>query len=117
MLRSLVGSEMCIRDRYSATGATTITLGGTQTVSDFTASGEAGRVLTLKSSVDGTARTLNKTSGTVGVDYMSIRDSTATGGADWYAGANSTNVSNNTGWIFTAAPGAGGGGNFLAFFM
>jgi len=36
------------------------------------------------------------------VDYMSIKDSTATGGAAWYAGANSTNVSGNTGWIFSA---------------
>jgi hypothetical protein len=83
------------------------------TVTEFTASGEAGRVLTLQSSSNGTARTLKKTSGTVSVDYMSIRDSTATGGAGWYAGANSTSVSNNTGWVFTAPP----VGNFFLMFM
>lgn len=102
-----------ISNTYSATGATTITLAANQTVSNFTATGTSGKVLTLNSSVAGTARTLTKTSGTVSVDYMSIRDSTATGGATWYAGANSTNVSNNTGWIFTAAPTSTG---FLIFF-
>lgn len=105
-----------LSNTYSATGATTITLAANQTVTNFTAAGAAGKVLTLNSSVNGTARTLTKTSGTVNVDYMSIRDSTATGGATWYAGSNSTNVSNNSGWIFSAAPTAGGGGNFLTFF-
>jgi len=102
-----------ITNTYSATGATTISFSGNMTVTEFTASGEAGRVLTLKSSSNGTARTLKKTSGTVSVDYMSIRDSTATGGAGWYAGANSTSVSNNTGWVFTAPP----VGNFFLMFM
>jgi hypothetical protein len=37
-------------------------------------------------------------------DYLVIQDSTATGMRYWYAGANSVNVSNNTGWIFTATP-------------
>jgi hypothetical protein len=31
-----------------------------------------------------------------------LKDNTATGGATFYAGANSTNVSGNTGWTFTA---------------
>ena len=106
-----------ISNTYSATGATTITLSSNQILSDFTATGTVGKVLTLNSSVAGTARTLTKTSGTVAVNYLSIQDSTATGGAAWYAGANSTNVSNNTGWIFTNVPSAGGGGNFLMLFM
>jgi hypothetical protein len=29
---------------------------------------------------------------------------TATGGATWYAGANSTDGQNNSGWLFAAAP-------------
>lgn len=105
-----------ISNSYASTGATSIRFDANQTVGDFTASGQAGKVLTITSSIPGVARTLTKTSGVVAVDYLSIRDSTATGGAAWYAGANSTNVSNNTGWIFTAAPSAGGG-NFIAFFM
>lgn len=62
-----------------------------------------GRV-SLVSSTGGTSATLTKPSGVVSNDYLSIQDSTATGGAQWYAGANSTNVSGNTGWIFTVPP-------------
>lgn len=95
-----------ITNTYGATGATAIwfTAGTTQTVQDFTASGTSGKVLTIRSTGAGSAATLSKSSGTVSVDYVSIRDITATGGASWYAGANSTNVSGNTGWIFSAPP-------------
>lgn len=85
----------------------------TQTVSSFTVTGTAGNIVTISSSAAGTAATLSKSSGTVSVDYMSIQDSTATGGATWYAGANSTNVSNNTGWIFTAPPSVNSSSFFL----
>ena len=101
-----------LQNSYSSTGATTITLQSTSlSVANFTATGTVGKVLTLNSSVAGTARPITKTGGgTVSVDYLAISDSTATGtGASWYAGANSTNVtpSTNTGWIFTAPPGGG----------
>jgi hypothetical protein len=43
------------------------------------------------------------------LDYVSLKDSTATGGASFYAGANSTDVSGNTGWTFTAPPGGSAG--------
>jgi hypothetical protein len=105
-----------ISNSYASTGATSIRFDQNQTVGEFTASGQSGRVLTITSSTNGLARTLTKTSGVVAVDFLNIRDSTATGGADWYAGANSVNTSNNTGWIFTAAPSVGGG-SFIAFFM
>jgi hypothetical protein len=39
---------------------------------------------------------------------MSIKDSFATQTNTWYAGANSTSVSGNTNWIFTAPPAGGG---------
>jgi len=96
-----------IQNSYVATGATSIRFQSNPTVANFTASGAVGNVLTLISTSAGTARTITKTGGgTISVDYMSIQDSTAAGtGATWYAGANSTNVSNNTGWIFTAPPG------------
>jgi hypothetical protein len=82
--------------------------GSTQTVSNFTVSGSSGSLWTLNSTSPGTQFTLSKASGTVSLDYLSIQDSNATGGAAWYAGTNSTNVSNNTGWIFTAPPAPGG---------
>jgi hypothetical protein len=81
----------------------TFTAGTTTTVTNWSVSGTAGNLVTINSAT-AAAHTLSKASGTVSADYLSIQDSTATGGAAWYAGANSTNVSGNTGWIFTAPP-------------
>ena len=88
--------------------------GSTQTVTNFNVSGTAGNLVTLQSTTSGTQFTLSKASGTVSRDYLSIKDSNATGGATWNPGANSTNVSNNTGWTFPAP--SAGTGNFLVFF-
>lgn len=106
-----------IQNPYKTTGATALrfTAGTTTTVTNFTAAGEAGRVLTIDTTSAGSAATLSKASGTVSVDYLSLKDSTATGSAVWYAGANSTDVSGNTGWTFTAPP-SGATGNFFMFF-
>ncbi len=97
----------------------TFTAGSTQTISAiFTATGTLGNVITINSSVGGTPATLTKSSSSVSGDYLSLQDSAATGGATWYAGANSTNVSGNTGWIFAAPPvtvvSAGGGNSKTA---
>jgi hypothetical protein len=79
-------------------------------------SGTAGNLITIDS-VTAASHTLSKASGTVSSDYLSISRSTATGGASWYAGANSTNGGNNSGWVFTAPPApSAGNGNFLMFF-
>ena len=103
-----------ITNTYKTIGAASILIGGTLTLGNFEASGESGRLLTIASTSNGTARTLTKSGGIVSVNFVSIRDSTATGGATWYAGSNSTNVSNNTGWIFTDAP-LNSGNMFLMF--
>jgi hypothetical protein len=76
----------------------------TQTVSNFVATGTAGNVIAISASTGGTKANLSKSSGIVSADYLSLTDSNATGGASWYAGANSTSVSNNSGWIFSAPP-------------
>jgi|GEM_PF-5110908 hypothetical protein len=81
---------------FPANNVTTIT--GT-----FTATGSSGNVITINSSASGTQAVLSKASGTVSVDWVSLKDSKATGGALFYAGANSTNVSGNTGWVFAVA--------------
>ncbi len=107
-------------DNYTITGSNTFatlnvntaglatglifTNGTTQTVTTFATNGSAGNLAKMLSNSAGLAFTLSKSSGLVSVDYMSIKDSTATGGASWYAGANSTNVSGNTGWNFFAPP-------------
>jgi hypothetical protein len=92
----------------------TFTASTTQTITNWNVNGTAGNLVTIVSSAAGTAASLSKSSGTVSADYLSIKDSTATGGAAWYAGANSVNVSGNSGWIFTAAPMSNG--NFFLLF-
>ena len=93
------------------------TAGTTTTVTDFTLSGTAGDLVSLSSSSQGTQFTLSKASGVVSVDYINIEDCNATGGATWNAGGNSSNVNNNSGWIFgAAAPSYAVPGQFMAFF-
>ena len=107
-------------DITATTRPSTITLPSatTTTVSNFTLSGTAGNLVTLNSSTAGSAARLSKTSGTVTVSYLSIRDSTAQGGATWRAPSNlgNVNVSNNTGWDFTAIVTAVLNSNFFVFF-
>ena len=87
----------------------TLTLPSGETTTISTAlniNGAAGRLNTLNSSTPGSPATISKTSGTVTVDYVTITDSTATGGATFIAGANAVDGGGNNGWIF---PGGGGG--------
>jgi gliding motility-associated-like protein len=44
------------------------------------------------------------TSGTISGDFINMRDIAATGGANFYAGTFSTDIDNNSGWIFTNGP-------------
>ena len=67
------------------------------TVTNFNLSGTAGNLVTFNSSVAGTSRTISKTSGTVNALYLNVQDSTASGGAKWYANS-SNDLGNNTGW-------------------
>lgn len=84
-----------------------LTAGTTQTIlNSFNVQGTSGKLMSVVSATAGTPATLSKASGIVSCDYLSIKDSIATGGAGWYAGANSTDGGNNSGWTFTAPPGA-----------
>ena len=78
-----------------------LTSGTKQTVTSFSTNGSNNNLAKLLTTASGVA-TLSKSSGTVSVDYMSIASSTVTGGATWYAGSHSTNVGNNTGWLFSS---------------
>lgn len=83
------------------------TAGTTTTISTlWNVNGTAGKLMTVDSATAAT-HTLSKPSGTVSSDYLSVAHSIATGGAAWYAGANSTDAGSNTGWIFTAPPSGG----------
>jgi hypothetical protein len=107
---SITGSntfkEINFRDASNArsllfTAATTTTI-----TNAFNVQGTPGKLMTV-GSVTAASHTLTDASGVVSCDYLSLSRSTATGGASWYAGANSTDGGNNTGWIFRKAPGSG----------
>ncbi len=89
----------------NASNADTLTLPASTTttiLNNFNVYGTSGKLISIVSSTGGTQATLSKASGNVVSDYLSIQDSAATGGAGWSAGTNSTNVSGNSGWKFTA---------------
>lgn len=101
---ALAFANIALNNVGDATGVT-FPASTTITCTGFTSTAAAGSVAKLISSSGGTKATISKASGTVSVDYCTITDSAATGGALWYAGANST-LSNTTGWINTGIPAA-----------
>ncbi len=80
--------------------------GSTQIINNhFSALGNGCFPITIRATTSGTRSTISKTAGNVVCGYLELRDQKATGGASFYAGTYSTNVSNNTGWNFTNGPG------------
>ena len=76
----------------------------TQTFTSFVADGTAGNLVTIDSSLAGTAATFSDAAGTNALTYCSLQDFAATGGATWTA-ASSTNVSGNSGITFLVVGG------------
>jgi len=70
---------------------------GTTTVTNFNLNGTAGNLVTFNTTTAGTSRPIIKSTGTVNALYLNVQDSTATGGAKWYANS-SNDLGNNTGW-------------------
>ncbi len=79
----------------------------TYTISGLVCNGSSGHNVTFATNTGGTAATLS-CANPINVDWMSIKDSTASGNTPFYASTNSTNVSGNTNWTFTARPATGG---------
>jgi len=90
--------------------------GSTLNVTNLSIDGTASATNNLQSTTAGTQATISKSSGTITTNYLTIKDSAATGGANWLAPANYGNVNNgnNTGWNFGAYTLSTG--NFLMFF-
>ena len=106
-----------VSSNLSASTTLTLPAGGTQTVSNWTATGSSGKILTINSSTAGTQSTIIKSGAGVisTINYLSVKDSLVTPGSIWYAGANSTDAGNNTEWTFgTYIPSTG---NFLMLFI
>lgn len=87
--------SLVVRVRFDA--------GTTQTCNSFVNQGNTSRNI-LKSNTDGSAWTLSVASGTVVITNASLQDSTATGGATFWA-YGTTDVSGNTGWNFSGLSG------------
>lgn len=101
-------------DKTGTQGTISFQAAQTQTItSSFDLSGNASSTLTLNSATSGSQGTLYMAPDTtINENYLSIRDLNATGTKYWYAGNNSTNVSNNTNWIFCSSEDQ----NFSSFF-
>lgn len=104
-LVQITGSNTFAKLERSGTGAKSVrfTAGGTTTLtggSDCFFSGTSGNVWTIDSSSAGSAFNLSKASGTVDSEWLSLKDSAAGGGATWNA-TDSTDVSGNSGWVFS----------------
>lgn len=84
--------------------------GSIQTFTTITTNSSAGNLSVIQSSSAGSAGIFSKASGTVSLDFMSIKDNSATGGAIFFAGANSVDNGGNSGWNFQAQ---GSRGNML----
>jgi hypothetical protein len=86
------------------TGATKVEEGRTVTITNaIKTNGKSGSLVKLESREPGKPWKLSKASGVVGLNWLSLQDSTAEGGAEWYAGNESTDVSGNSGWKFEMA--------------
>jgi hypothetical protein len=95
-----------ITNTYSATGATSIEFigQGVYTFRSFTATGAAGRVLSLIGNTNTKSSIVIDDSVASGIDYLSIRGLAAYPLENaWYAGTNSTNFG-SLGWQFQNIP-------------
>ena len=90
----LTSNFTCINNAIIDAGSTLTLTGKTLTVNNLVSNGTGGSHANL---IGGT---LSKSSGSVTVDYMTITNNTASGGATFYAGLNSIDGGGNTGWVF-----------------
>ncbi|MBI2966919.1 MAG: gliding motility-associated C-terminal domain-containing protein [Bacteroidetes bacterium] len=84
----------------------TLEISKTQTIIDslYLFGTIANRRVKIRSSSAGTQGVFSKASGKVCCNWLEIRDNNATGGAAYFAGANSINMGNVSGWTFSACP-------------
>lgn len=108
-----IGGTWACQDALSVTGTLTMTngtlqlkSGATSTVGAFATSGTNAKY--LLSTTFGTAATISDASGTNTVQYLTVQDSIATGGAIFDALAiTNVDAGNNTGWLFSTTPSIG----------
>ena len=80
--------------------------GVTQTINmNFYIRGNNCFPITLRSLNEGEQAVISVPTGIISGDFIDMRDIQATGGASFFAGNYSTDISNNSGWTFTNSPG------------
>jgi gliding motility-associated-like protein len=83
----------------------TLQSGMTQTIlSRLDLTGSGCFPIALKSSNPGVPANIFKSSGNVSVAYVEMQDQHATGGAGFYAGEYSVDLTGNSGWVFGSNP-------------
>ena len=92
-------STILVHNQYDAASTCSLDMPTTSgfAFGTFNVQGRAGALASVNGDVF-------KASGIVSCNYLNLTNSDATGGATFYAGANSTNGGGNTGWIFTNPP-------------
>jgi hypothetical protein len=94
---SLTGSNTFNTVTLNANVVLEVEAGSVQTIADLVSNGIDIAPVTIKSSVEGSAATFSKASGSVTIEYARIQDNTAEGGATFTAN-NSVELGNVTGW-------------------
>ncbi|MES2593455.1 MAG: T9SS type A sorting domain-containing protein [Bacteroidota bacterium] len=80
----------------------TLQSGKTQTINtSLTANGNCSALINIKASASGLQSTIAKTSGTVNLAYVTLKDIKTSGGAVFVA-TNANDLGNNTGWTMTS---------------
>jgi hypothetical protein len=106
LLSSVVNGDSAFHDLEIVTEAgkqLTFTAGSTQTVAGaFSATGAAGNLLEIRSSVGGSAAFLNAGGG-ASASYVDVEDNNALGGGNIPLDANSLKGPNSLGWLLTPA--------------
>lgn len=105
-----IGGTWEMQDALSLTGTLVMTngtlqlkAGTTSTVGTFATSGTNPKFLT--STTYGSTATISAATGTFAVNYLTVQDNIATGGATWDALAiTNVDAGNNTGWLFSSTP-------------
>jgi len=110
-----IGGTFAFQDALTQGSTRTLTIyngtlqlksGTTNTVGSFATSGTNAKY--LLSTTFGSQATLSQASGTVTVEYLTVQDSNATGGAIFDALAiTNVDAGNNTGWLFSTTPSIG----------
>ena len=92
-----------------AGGAKSIVLPGSTTTTITASSGLGNGTNVVTFTASSGSATISSATGNFCWNYVSLTNIPSTGGATFYAGANSTNGGGNTGWSFTACPSGAAG--------